>query len=89
MTDARKGKPAKKKTAAKNKAKAAAAKARPRKAQPRPKAKPEPEKTAAEATPPGVAWEQAAQASLRASIGDVPPEAGAPAPAAQASKRSG
>ena len=89
MTDARKGKPAKKKTAAKNKAKAAAAKARPRKAQPRPKAKPEPEKTAAEATPPGVAWKQAAQASPRASIGDVPPEAGAPAPAAQASKRSG
>lgn len=88
MTDARKGKPARKKTAAKNKAKAAAAKARPRKAQPKPKAKPGPEKTAAETPPPGVAWEQAADVSPGASIGDVPPEADAPAPAAQAARRS-
>ena len=49
MTDARKGKPARKKTAAKSKAKSAAAKARPRKA--KPEAKPRPEKTAAEAKP--------------------------------------
>ncbi len=93
MTETRKGKPARKKTATKNKAKAAAAKARTRKAQPKSKAKPEPEKTAAETPPPGVAWEQAAQvppqASPRASIRDAPPEADAPAPAAQAAQRSG
>ncbi len=45
--------------------------------------------SAAEATPPGVAWEQAAQASPRASIGDAPPEADVPAPAAPAARRSG
>jgi hypothetical protein len=85
MTDARKGKPARKKKAAKSKAKAVTAKVQPR------KAKPNPEKTAAEAPPPGVAWEQAAQASPKASpgasIGDASPEA--KAPAAPAERRSG
>jgi hypothetical protein len=83
MTDARKGKPARKKKVAKSKAKAVAAKARPR------KAKPKPEKNAAEAPPPGVAWEQAAQASPGASIGDASPKAKAPAAAAPAARRSG
>ena len=83
MTDARKGKPARKKTAAKSKAKAAAAKARPRKA--KPEAKPKTEKAAPERIAPDSAWEQATQAS----IGDAPPEADAPAPAAQAEQRSG
>ncbi len=83
MTDARKGKPARKKTAAKSKAKAAAAKARPRKA--KPEAKPKTEKAAPERIAPDSAWEQATQAS----IGDAPPEAAAPAPAAQAEQRSG
>jgi hypothetical protein len=87
MTDARKGKPARKKTAAKSKAKAAAAKARPRKA--KPEAKPKTEKAAPERIAPDSAWEQAAQAPPRASIGDAPPEADAPAPAAQAEQRSG
>ncbi|MCH7935900.1 MAG: hypothetical protein IH994_02250 [Proteobacteria bacterium] len=82
MTNARKGKPARKKTAVKSKAKA-----RPRKA--KPEAKPRPAKTAPEAPPPGAAGEQAAQAPPRASIGDAPPEADAPAPAAQARQRSG
>jgi len=58
MTNARKGKPARKKTAAKSKAKA-----RPRKA--KPEAKPRPAKTAPEAPPPGAAGEQAAQAKPR------------------------
>ena len=87
MTDARKGKPERKKKAAKSKAKAVAAKFRPRKAKLKPKAKPKPEKTAAEAPPPGVAWEQAAQASPGAFIGDASPEA--KAPAAPVARRSG
>ena len=82
MTDARKGKPARKKTAAKSKAKA-----RPRKA--KPEAKPKTEKAAPERIAPDSAWEQAAQAPPRASIGDAPPEADAPAPTAQAEQRSG
>ena len=87
MTDARKGKPERKKKAAKSKAKAVAAKARPRKA--KPEAKPKTEKAAPERIAPDSAWEQAAQTPPRASIGDAPPEADAPAPAAQAEQRSG
>ena len=65
MTDASKGKPAKKKPAAKSKAKAAVAKARPKKDLPNSKTRPQPAKTAAEAPPPGVSREQAPQAAGR------------------------
>ena len=65
MTDASKGKPAKKKPAAKSKAKAAVAKARPKKDLPNSKTRPQTAKTTAEAPPPGVAREQAPQAAGR------------------------
>jgi hypothetical protein len=76
MTDARKGKPARKKAAAKSKA-------RPKKVRPKPKSKPKAKKPVPEWTTPSATWEQDAPISA------APPEADAPAPAAQTEKRSG